>query len=84
MITKTLRGTRKRSILGAKGMRTASLWARSVVAIVLASLLAGGPFSPVFAQSPAQNPPANPAPAAQPAPDGASIAPVASLGLVKT
>ncbi len=83
MITKTLRRTRKRSILGAKGMRTASLWARSVVAIVLASLLAGGPFSPVFAQSPAQNPPANPAPAAQPAPDGASIAPVASLGLSK-
>ncbi len=83
MITKTLRGTRKRSILGAKGMRTASPWARSAVAIVLASLLAGGPFSPVFAQSPAQNPPANPAPAAQPAPDGASIAPVASLGLSK-
>lgn len=83
MITKTLRGTRKRSILGAKGIRTASLWARSAVAIVLASLLAGGPFSPVFAQSPAQNPPANPAPAAQPAPDGASIAPVASLGLSK-
>ncbi|MGC1417236.1 MAG: TolC family protein, partial [Candidatus Acidiferrum sp.] len=63
--------------------RSAPLWARSVVAIVLASLLAGGPLSPVFAQSPAQNPPASPAPAAQPAPDGASVAPVASLGLSK-
>jgi outer membrane protein TolC len=44
----------------------------------LAGLLAGGPLSPVFAQTPAQNPPSSPAPAA---PDGAAIAPVASLGL---
>lgn len=83
MITKMLRGTRKRSILGAKVKRAASRWARSVVAMVLASFLAGGPLSPVFAQSPAQNPPSNPAPAAQPAPDASSIAPVASLGLSK-
>jgi outer membrane protein len=74
MITKMLRGTRKRSIFGANVKQTASLWARSVLAIVLASLLAGGPLSPAFAQSPAQNPPANPAPAP-------TVAPVSSLGL---
>jgi outer membrane protein len=68
----------KRSILGANARRTASQWARSLFAIVLAGLLAGGPLSPVFAQTPAQNPPSSPAPAA---PDGAAIAPVASLGL---
>jgi outer membrane protein TolC len=49
----------------------------------LAGLLAGGPLSPAFAQSPAQNPPSNPAPTATTAPDGSSIAPVASLGLGK-
>jgi outer membrane protein TolC len=47
----------------------------------LAGLLAGGPLSPVFAQTPAQNPPPNPAPTASTAPDGTSIAPVASLGV---
>jgi outer membrane protein len=47
----------------------------------LAGLLAGGPLSPVFAQTPAQNPPSSPAPAATTAPDGTAIAPVASLGL---
>jgi outer membrane protein len=47
----------------------------------LAGLLAGGPLSPVFAQTPAQNPPSNPAPAATTAPDGTSITPVSSLGL---
>ena len=71
----------KRSILGANARRTASQWARSLFAIVLAGLLAGGPLSPVFAQTPAQNPPSNPAPTATTAPDGTSIAPVASLGL---
>jgi outer membrane protein len=75
---KTLRATLKRSILGANARRTASQWARSLFAIVLAGLLAGGPLSPLFAQTPAQNPPSSPAPAA---PDGAAIAPVASLGL---
>ena len=78
---KTLRGTLKRSILGANTRRTASEWARSLFAIVLACLLAGGPLSPVFAQSPAQNPPSNPAPTAPPAPGVSSIAPVASLGV---
>jgi outer membrane protein len=80
---KTLRGTLKRSILGANTRRTASQWARSLFAIVLAGLLAGGPFSPAFAQSPAQNPPPNPAPKASTAADGSSIAPVSSLGLGK-
>jgi outer membrane protein len=47
----------------------------------LAGLLAGGPLSPVFAQTPAQNPPSNPAPAATTAPDGTTITPVSSLGL---
>ena len=71
----------KRSILGANARKTASQWARSLFAIVLAGLLAGGPLSPVIAQTPAQNPPSNPAPTATAAPDGSSIAPVASLGL---
>src|SRR5580700_2578218 len=77
----TLRGTLKWSILGVKTRRTASQCARSLFAIVLAGLLAGGPLSPVFAQSPAQNPPSNPAPTAPPATGGSSIAPVASLGV---
>jgi outer membrane protein len=71
----------KRSILGANARRTASEWARSLFAIVLAGLLAGGPLSPVFAQTPAQNPPSSPAPAATTAPDGTTITPVSSLGL---
>jgi outer membrane protein len=84
MITmETLRETLERSIAGASGRRTASQWARSLLAVVLAGLLAGGPLSPVFAQSPAQNPPPTPAPAPTTAPDGSSIAPVASLGLGK-
>src|SRR5580692_3768515 len=78
---KTLRGTLKRSILGAKTRRTASQWARSLFAIVLAGLLAGGPLSPVFAQSPDQNPPSSPAPAPTVSPSGATIAPVSSLGV---
>jgi len=78
---KTLRGTLKRSIFGANTRKIASQWARSLFAIVLACLLAGGPLSPVFAQTPAQDPPANPAPAATAASDGSSIAPVASLGV---
>src|SRR5579862_6327874 len=80
---KILRGTLRRSILGAEARKTASQWTRSLFAIVLAGLLAGGPLSPAFAQSPAQNPPSNPAPTATTAPDGSSIAPVASLGLGK-
>jgi outer membrane protein len=75
---KTLRATLKRSILGANARRTASQWARSLFAIFLAGLLAGGP---AFAQTPAQNPPSNPAPTPTTASDGSSIAPVSSLGL---
>jgi outer membrane protein len=78
---KTLRGTLKRSILGANSRRTAWQWARSLFAVFLTCLLAGGPLSPVFAQSPAQNPPSSPAPAPTAAADGATIAPVSSLGL---
>ena len=78
---KTLRGTLKRSILGANTGRTASEWARSLLAMVLAGLLAGGPLSPVFAQSPAQNPPSNPEPAPTVSSNAASIAPVSSLGV---
>jgi outer membrane protein TolC len=47
----------------------------------LACLLAGGPLSPVFAQTPAQNPPSNPAPAPTAAASTDSIAPVSSLGV---
>jgi len=83
MITETLRGTLKRSISSGNAVRTASQGVRSLLAIVLAGLLAGGSLSPVFAQSSAQNPPPNPAPAATAAPDGSSIAPVASLGVGK-
>jgi outer membrane protein len=68
----------KRSILGAATRRTASQWARSLFATFLAALLAGGPL---LAQTPAQNPPSNPAPTPTTAADGSSIAPVTSLGL---
>jgi outer membrane protein len=78
---KTLRGTLKRSILGANTRRTVSHCARSLFAIVLACLLACGPLSPVFAQTPAQNPPSNPAPAPTAAASTDSIAPVSSLGV---
>jgi outer membrane protein len=84
---KILRGTWKRSVLGVYSKRTASQWAQSLLAIFLAVLLVGGPLSPVFAQTPdqtpAQNPPSNPPPAPAPtqAPNGATIAPVSSLGL---
>ena len=81
MTIKTLRGTLNRSILGESLRRAASQWARSLVALFLAGLLAAGPLTPVFAQSPAQNPPSTPAPAAAAAPDGSGIAPVSSLGL---
>jgi outer membrane protein len=75
---KTLRATLKRSIFGANARRTASQWAQSLFAMFLAALLAGGPL---LAQTPAQNPPSNPVPAATTASDGSSIAPVSSLGL---
>ena len=83
MITKTLRGTLKRSISRGNAERTASQGVRSLLAMVLAGMLAGGPLSPVFAQSSAQNPPPAPVPTATAAPDGSSIAPVTSLGVGK-
>jgi outer membrane protein len=68
---------------GAK--RQVLLAAKSLLAMLMAALLIAGPLSPAFAQSPAQNPPSNPAPALStpPAPQGSSIAPVSSLGLAK-
>jgi outer membrane protein TolC len=50
--------------------------ARSLLAALLALLLATGPISPAFAQSPPQDPATNSVPAS-------TIAPVASLGLAK-
>jgi len=65
--------------------------ARTLVAAFLAGALSAGSVSPVFGQSPAQNPTPNPAaspvqnPPANPAPapQAPSIAPVSSLGLAK-
>jgi outer membrane protein len=56
---------------------------KSLLAFFMAATLAVGPLSPAFAQSPAQNPPSNPAPTASVATEGSSIAPVSSLGLAK-
>ncbi len=62
--------------------RGPGLWAaRSLLAFFMAPLLVAGPLSPAFAQSPAQNPPSNPAASAPT--QGSSIAPVSSLGLSK-
>jgi outer membrane protein len=77
---KTLRRTLNWSILGVDAGRRASQWARSLFAIFLAGLLAGGPLTPAFAQTNAQNPPSTPAPSPTPA-QGSSIAAVSSLGL---
>lgn len=81
MTIKTLRGTLKRFILGANVWRRISQSARSLVALCLAALLAGGPFTPVFAQTPAQNPPANPLPTAPADANATAIPPVTSLGV---
>ena len=62
-----------------------TLTPRSLVAALTAALLAAGPLSPIYAQSPAQNPSTTPVPQA-PATDaqkGSAAAPVASLGLAK-
>jgi outer membrane protein len=56
--------------------------ARALAACWMAALLIAGPLSPVFAQSPAQNPPPSPAPPATVTTSG-TIAPVSSLGLAK-
>jgi outer membrane protein len=80
-IMKTLRGTLKRSIPGMGTRKKALQWARSVFAAFLACLIAGGPLSPAYAQSPAQDPPPSAAAASAPATQGSSIAPVSSLGV---
>ena len=59
-------------------MRTSTL-----LAVLLAFLLAIGPTPPAFAQSAAQNPSSDPVPASRPAVPASTIAPVASLGLAK-
>ncbi len=61
----------------------ASRCARSLIAALLAFLLAIGPVSPAFAQNPAQNPPPNPAPAPSPAVPATTIPAVSSLDLAK-
>ena len=73
----------KRSILFSAERQDGSSTARSLLALLLTALLAVGPLSPVFAQTPAQNPPSNPVPAATAQAQGLSIAPVSSLGLAK-
>ena len=67
----------KLSILQVTKNEKQAVWraARSLFAVFLAGLLAVGTVSPVFGQSPAQNPPPNPP--AQTTP----IAPVSSLGV---
>jgi hypothetical protein len=69
------------SVVAAK--RPASRGARSLLAALLTFLLSACPISPTFAQSAAQNPPANTAPAPLPAVPASTIAPVSSLGLAK-
>ncbi|MGB6835684.1 MAG: TolC family protein [Candidatus Acidiferrum sp.] len=73
----------KRSILFPEQRRSGSRIATALIAFLLTALLVIGPLSPVFAQSASQNPPSNPAPAAAAKEQGASIAPVSSLGLGK-
>jgi outer membrane protein len=71
------------SFVSSKKRRPGLQTARSVFALMLAVLLAVGPLSPVFAQSSAQNPPPNPAPATPASSQGSAIAPVGSLGLAR-
>jgi outer membrane protein len=78
-----LHAAMKHHISFGKAERAAAQLARPLVAALLASLLALGPISPAFAQSAAQNPPANPAPSSPSAQQGSTIAPVSSLGVGK-
>src|SRR5208282_6739202 len=78
-----LMATTKRSILFSEEGKRVPRIAKSLLALFLAALLVVGPLSPAFAQSPAQNPPSNPAPATSVATQSSSIAPVSSLGLAK-
>jgi outer membrane protein len=81
IIMMNLRKALRRASFGVAARRFAWQSGRSLLALLLATLLVGGPVSPVFAQDPPQNPPANPAPAPTAAPNGTSIPPVSSLGL---
>ena len=56
------------------------LFARPLLAVILAATLVGGPVSPAFAQGTPQNPP--PAPAPQAKPSSAATTPI-SLGTAK-
>jgi outer membrane protein len=69
------------SVVGAK--RPGGVGARPLFAAWLALLLAAGPITPAFAQSPGQNPPSNAAPPPSPKVPISTIAPVGSLGLAK-
>jgi len=73
----------QRSSLFSEERRPGLRAARSLLAFLMAAMLAVGPLSPAYAQSAAQNPPSNPAPAASVATQGSAIAPVSSLGLAK-
>jgi outer membrane protein len=75
--------TRKQSGSVAGAKRPALQLTRSVLAALLALLLAVGPTRPAFAQSPQQNPPSNPVPVTTPAVPASTIPPVGSLGLAK-
>jgi outer membrane protein TolC len=80
------RSTPQRALKQCDSVVTANLASRrtrSLLAALLAFLLAIGPVSPAFAQNPAQNPPPNPAPAPSPAVPATTIPPVSSLGLAK-
>lgn len=70
-----------RSILFSEERRGFLAPARTLLALILIAATAVGPISPVFAQTPGQNPPSNPAPAADASAQSSSIAPVSSLGL---
>ena len=75
--------TAERSLICSRRRRPGLRAARSVFALMIAVLLAIGPLSPVFAQTPAQNPPPHSVPAAPASSQGSAIAPVGSLGLAK-
>jgi outer membrane protein len=58
------------SLRGTPTVSGSMLFARPLLAVILAATLVGGPISPVYAQEPQQNPPVAPAPktTAQPTP----------------
>ncbi|HYL65128.1 MAG TPA: TolC family protein [Candidatus Methylomirabilis sp.] len=75
---------RPRSILHSGAKQVTVRATKSLVAVLLGTLLVCGPFSPANAQNAAQNPPSSPTPQTAVAPPSASSQPpVASLGLAK-